>query len=162
MDALASAYSDDDGSGSDRVEENSPHLPRTENPDGAGAAKRPRLALPEVPHLTLAEMHAKSLVRLQRECPLLPSASAAAVRRAQWEWFRNICDTEFADEIGPGTGLQLFGSWSYDMWVTTSDFDANMFSLSRIPNFFPRLKRAVVAAHPSAEVRENLLITRPA
>ena len=153
MDALASAYSDDDRTGSECAEEN-PH-PRTENPDAAGATKRPRLAPLEVPHLTLAEMHVESLVRLQSECPLLPSASAAAARRAQWEWFRSICNAEFADEIGaeagPGIGLQLFGSWSYDMWVTSSDFDANMFSLSRIPNFFPRLKRAVLAAHPSAE-----------
>ncbi|KAJ1480783.1 hypothetical protein T484DRAFT_1955718 [Baffinella frigidus] len=156
MDALASAYSDDDGSGSDcGAADSSPHR-REESETPGGAAKRPRLAPLEAPHRTVAEMHVESLVRLQSECPLLPSESAAEARRAQWKWFRNICDAEFSDaigaEAGTGIGLQLFGSWSYDMWVSSSDFDANMFMLSRIPNFFPRLKRAVLAAHPSAEV----------
>lgn len=165
MDALASAYSDDDGSGSDcGAADSSPHR-REESETPGGAAKRPRLAPLEAPHRTVAEMHVESLVRLQSECPLLPSESAAEARRAQWKWFRNICDAEFSDaigaEAGTGIGLQLFGSWSYDMWVSSSDFDANMFMLSRIPNFFPRLKRAVLAAHPSAEALPESLAPKP-
>jgi len=180
MEAIASAYSDVDSSGSESARLADPKAAHRSASDPcdpealAGAAKRPRLAPTEVDseqredgdghESSLADMHYESLARFQQECPVLPSERAASARREQWAWFKAICDAEFAPELGEEEdderGLQLFGSWTYDLWLTTSDFDANMFTRKRIPDFFARLKRAVLAAAPSAEARPSIVEKR--
>ena len=39
-----------------------------------------------------------------------------------------------------------------NMWVRQSDIDCNMWTAERIPNFFARLKRAVLVSDGSASV----------
>ena len=102
----------------------------------------------------------ESLSKLQHDSSRWPSASLAAQRKAGWEWFTSVCSSEFAPELlaqpqvigRVEEGLRMFGSDQCNMWVPDSDMDCNMWTRNRIPMFFARLKKALMAADPAAHV----------
>jgi DNA polymerase sigma len=78
-------------------------------------------------------------------------------------WFVGVCYDEFAKELAadeegagnpkadPKAGLHFFGSEVCNMWVRDSDIDCNMWTRARIPAFFARLKKAIMAADETAK-----------
>jgi hypothetical protein len=100
----------------------------------------------------------ESLWLLQRDPARWPSASLAAERKRVLAWFSGLCESEFAQELaadagvmgGAAAGLHVFGSEVCSMWVPASDIDCNMWTRERIPQFFVRLKRAIMAADAAA------------
>jgi hypothetical protein len=83
---------------------------------------------------------------------IVPSESASSERSAAWKQFLKLLLNSFP-ELADSSCVEIFGSWTYQMWIESSDIDCNIRTRNCIANFFPRLKSSVCSVYPGATVR---------
>jgi hypothetical protein len=120
--------------------------------DDGDSGSRKRSRSETGPQASLLQL---SLERSIRDSSIVPTKQEASQRQAILDWFKGICHECFTDCLKDGE-IVVFGSWTYNMWVTSSDIDINVHTPERIPRFFPRLKAALVAKDPSVHVDVSL------
>jgi hypothetical protein len=122
------------------------------NTDGGDRGDRKRSRSESGPQVSLLQL---SLERSLRDSSIIPANQTESERRTILDWFKGICHETFADCLRDGE-IVVFGSWTYNMWVASSDIDVNVHTPHRIPRFFPRLKAALIAKDRSVHVDVSL------
>ena len=84
---------------------------------------------------------------------VVPSDILIQQRLSDWNRFENSILLSKFPELRQRNSIELFGSWTYGMWTPSSDIDCNIRAPTTIPNFFNRLKTAVMIEFPGSTVR---------